>query len=73
MFNYLREKQDDIEKAIGEKIDWVDAPVASRIKINKKVTYVFDQAAVEEYYKWLYEKTVLFKKVFGKYVKEFKK
>lgn len=73
LFNFLRERQVEIEKEIGEKLDWVDASVASRIICNKEVSGVFDQAEAESYYDWLYKKIILFQKVFGKYVKEFKK
>lgn len=72
LFNFLREQRKEIEKEIGEPIEWVDAAVASRIKINKEVSGVFNQAEAEKYFSWLYEKTVLFQKVFGKYLKEFK-
>lgn len=73
LFNFLREKKEEIEKEIGESIEWVDAAVASRIKIKKEVSGIFDQAEAENYFAWLYEKTVLFQKVFGKYFKEYKK
>lgn len=73
LFNFLREKKDEIEKEIGEKVEWVDAAVASRIKIKKEVSDVFDQSDAEKYFAWLYEKTILFQKVFGKYFREFKK
>ncbi len=72
LFNFLRERKDEIEKEIGETIEWVDAAVASRIKIKKSVSDVFDQTNSEEYFAWLYEKIVLFQKVFGKYFKVFK-
>ncbi|TRZ77364.1 DUF4268 domain-containing protein [bacterium] len=71
LFNFLRERKDEIEKEIGETIEWVDAAVASRIKIKKSVSDVFDQTNSEEYFAWLYEKIVLFQKVFGKYFKVF--
>ncbi len=73
LFNFLRDKTDEIEKEIGEPIEWVDAAVASRIKIKKNVKDVFDQEGAEEYFSWLYGKTVLFQKVFSKYFKQFKK
>jgi hypothetical protein len=72
LFNFMRERQAEIEKEIGEKIDWVDASIASRIKINKEVPGVFNQKEAEKYYDWLYKKTVLFQNVFSKYFKEFK-
>jgi hypothetical protein len=73
LFNFLRERKEDIEKEIGEKAEWVDAPVASRIKISKGVSEVFDQNEANHYFAWLFEKTILFQKVFGKYLKEFNK
>lgn len=72
LFNFLRERKEEIEKEIGEPIEWVDAAVASRIKIQKEVSGIFNQAEAEKYFAWLYEKTILFQKVFGKYLKEFK-
>jgi len=73
LFNFLRERKEEIEKEIGEIAEWVDAAVASRIKIKKEVSSVFNQNEIEDYFTWLYEKTVLFQKVFGNYFKEFKK
>ncbi len=73
LFNFLQERKNEIEKEIGETIEWVDATVASRIKIKKEVAGVLDQSEAEKYFAWLYEKTVLFQKVFSKYFKEFKK
>jgi len=72
LFNFLRERKTEIEKEIGEPIEWIDAAVASRIKIKKEVSDIFDQANLKNYFAWLYEKTILFQKVFGKYFKEFK-
>lgn len=72
LFKFLTEKKDEIEKEIDEKVEWVDAPVASRIKIKKEVSDVFNQIESEKYFAWLYEKTILLQKVFIKYLKEFK-
>jgi len=72
LFNFLRERKNEIEKEIGETIEWVDAAVASRIKIKKEVSGVFDQVEAEKYFVWLYEKTILFQKIFSKYFKDFK-
>lgn len=73
LFEFLKERKDEIEKEIGEPIEWIDAAVASRIKIKEEVTDLFNQKEAEKYFTWLYEKTVLFQKVFGRYLKEFKK
>ena len=73
LFNFLRERKDEIEKEIDETAEWIDAAVASRIKIKKEVSDVFKQVESEEYFAWLYKKVVLFQKVFNKYFREFKK
>jgi len=73
LYKFLLNKKDELEKEIGEKMEWIDAPVASRILIKKEVSNIFDQTELENHFTWLYEKTVLFQKVFGRYFKEFKK
>ena len=73
LFSYLRERKVEIEKEIGETVEWVDAAVASRVKIKKGVQDVLDPLEAEKYFTWLYEKTVLFQQVFSRYLGEFKK
>jgi len=73
LFKFLQERKDEIEKEIGEKAEWVDAAVASRIKIKKEISDLFSQSEAENYFAWLYEKTTLFQRVFGKHFKEFSK
>ena len=72
LFNFLRERKEEIEKEIGDSAEWVDAAVASRIKIKKEVAGLFNQAEAEKYFAWLYQKTVLFQKVFDKYFRDYK-
>lgn len=72
LYNYLFEQRVNIEKEIGEKAEWIDATVASRVVINKKVKDVFALDEADDHYKWLYEKVVLFQKVFGKFIREYK-
>ncbi len=72
LYNFLLDKKDEIESEIGEKIEWIAAPVASRIKIKKEVLGIFDQNQTEEYFDWLYKKAILFQKVFSKYIKAYK-
>ncbi len=71
-FNFLQERKGEIEKEIGEQVEWVNAAVASRIKIKKEIPDLFNQSEAENYFAWLYEKTTLFQKVFGRYFREFK-
>jgi len=73
LFTFFSDHKEEIEKEIGEKADWVDSPISSSVKIRKGVSDVFNQSEVEDYFAWLYEKTVLFQKVFSKYCREFKK
>ncbi|MBI4243215.1 MAG: DUF4268 domain-containing protein [Planctomycetes bacterium] len=73
LFNFLQEHKGEIEKEIGEQAEWVDAAVASRTKIKKKVSDLFSQSEAENYFAWLYEKTVLFQKVFSRHFREFNK
>ncbi|MCX6745324.1 MAG: DUF4268 domain-containing protein [Candidatus Parcubacteria bacterium] len=72
LYDFLKEKQDIIEKEIGEKAEWSQAAIASMIKIKKEAPDVLNPIEAENYYKWLYDKTVLFQRVFGKYMREFK-
>ncbi len=73
LFKFLQERKDEIEKEIGEQAEWVDAAVASRIKIKKEIPDLFSQNEAENYFTWLYEKTVLFQKVFGRHFREVNK
>jgi len=73
LFKFLAEKKADIEKELGQKAEWIDAEVASRIVIKKEVSNIFDTEKMPTYFDWLYEKTILFQKVFGKLFKEFSK
>lgn len=73
IFRFLQERKDEIEKEIGEQAEWVDAAVASRITIKKEVSGLFSQSDAENYFAWLYEKTVLFQKVFSRHFREFNK
>lgn len=73
LFKFLQERKDEIEKETGEQAEWVDAAVASRIKIKKEIPDLFSQNEAENYFAWLYTKTVLFQKVFGRHFREFNK
>lgn len=73
LFKFLKERREEIEKEIGESAEWVDAPVASRIKIKKAIPDLFSQSEAKNYFSWLYEKTTLFQKVFGVHFREFNK
>jgi len=73
LFKYLQERKQEIEEKIGDKTEWVDAAVASRIVVKKGVSDIFNQNETVNYFAWLYKYSILFQKVFGKYIKEYKK
>ena len=73
LFGYLKDNSVKIESELGEQAEWVDATVASRIKIKKNVSGVFDPEEASSGFDWLYSKTILFQKILGKYIGEFKR
>ena len=72
-FNFLKERKEQIEKQIGGIPEWRDASKASIIILKEEVKDIFDQNEAENYFKWLYEKAILFQKVFIPFIKEYKK
>lgn len=72
LYNFLYEQKGEIEKELGDEVEWVDAAIASRIIVKKEVSNIFNQEESEAYYSWLYEKTILFQKIFTKLIKDFK-
>jgi len=72
LFGFLRDNREAIEKALGLSLEWVDAAKASRIKASKEKCDILDENNYDEYFGWLYEMVVSFKKIFGKHIKEFK-
>ena len=66
------EQKSQIEQDIGEEADWVDAAKASRIKISTEVDDLFSDSQLNNNFNWLLTKTVLFQKVFTKYIKNYK-
>lgn len=73
LFKFLRERAAQIESEIGEKIEWIDAPIASRIKIKKEVGDVFDPGEMVNHFAWLHQEAVQFHDVFRRHFKDFKK
>ena len=73
LFNFLQERKHEIEGELGTDGNWWSARRASGMRIKKEVEgNVFEGEKFEGCFAWLYEKTILFQKVFGKYLKEFK-
>lgn len=72
-FEFIKEKKDTIEEQIGKGGNWWVARKASGVRVRKEVDDVFDEEKLEENFEWLYQKTIIFQKVFSKYLKEYKK
>ncbi len=71
-YKYLQERIKAIESELNESPRLVDAKIASAIRLQKKTNGIFATDELKNNFKWLYEKTILFKKVFPKYINEFK-
>jgi len=77
LFDFLLTKKEAIEKELTIKLDWQRLPEetkASRIKITKKFDVVGDAdfSKYGEAFGWLEKNLVNFKKVFPKYLSEYK-
>jgi len=72
LFHFLQERKEEIKKEIGEPVEFIDAPIASRIKIKKEIPSIFSTNEAQNNFSWLYEKTILFQKVFRRHFREFK-
>ena len=72
LFNFLKERQIEIEKDAGKKFIWAEEKKDSLIKLEKEVDSVFDESKDEEYFSWLYDMNIMFRNVFTKYLKEYK-
>lgn len=73
LYNFLLENKEAIELTLGSDLKWTDANRASIIKIKKQVTKIFDEEKKEEYFNWMLEEIIVFKKEFSRYIDIFKK
>jgi len=73
LFHWLEKNKEGIEQELGEKAIWIDAAVASRIKVSREVKSLFDDKEYQDYFNWFHSKVLLFQKVFSKYIKDFRK
>lgn len=71
-YAYLRENEDELMSAFGAQLDWFEANVASGFRVFNPVDDVFNEATKIEYFEWLYESILKFKKVLLPYIQEFK-
>lgn len=72
LYQHLLNEKDAIETELGQKIEWVDAKKASRIKVSTDVKSLFDETATESNFSWLLSNVTLFQKVFSKHIRNYK-
>lgn len=66
-------REDKIKEQLGEELNWWNAEKASGLRIKKQVKDVFAESTLESSFQWLYERTLLMQKVFGKYLRDYKR
>jgi len=71
-YSYLRDNEDELSSAFGTQLDWFEANIASGFRVFNEVDDVFNETRKTEYFEWLYESILMFKKVLIPYVQEFK-
>jgi hypothetical protein len=72
LFAYLNDHEDDIQEQLGGEVKWNEANVAAVLGVYLSVDDVFKKSSQEQYFEWMYEKVLLFKKVFGIYIQNYK-
>lgn len=73
LFSFAQDRKESVEKAVGANLDWIDAPKASRINLAIPNFDLQAQDRYQEYFKWLYDMTLKFKKVFSPIFDEFRR
>ena len=71
LFEYLQSRSTEIEAQINNQIEWIDASVAARIKISKKVNAIFGDNQ-NDIFEWYKTNVMLFQKTFPKFINSFK-
>ena len=71
-YSYLRDNEDELSSAFGTQLDWFEANIASGFRIFHEVDDVFNTARKIEYFEWLHESIINFKKVLNPYIQDFK-
>lgn len=71
-YAFLRENEDELMSAFGAQLEWFEANIASGFRVFKPVDDVFNESKKIEYFEWLHESILNFKKVLVPYIQEFK-
>jgi hypothetical protein len=72
LFQFLKEDEEDLKKAIGLDLHWFEGEKASGFRVFRQVENVFDESQKDENFKWLYEMVLKLRKVLGPYILEYK-
>ncbi|NQV93352.1 DUF4268 domain-containing protein [Candidatus Kaiserbacteria bacterium] len=73
IFNFLKEQKEKIEKELDTSLVWKDENmIASRIIQRRPNSDLDSEEEMETYYDWFIERTIVFHKVFGKFLNDFK-
>jgi hypothetical protein len=69
LYEYLFEQKEEIEKELGEPLEWMELPnkKASRIKASVSGSFS-EQSKWQEYFDWMLKKTEKLQEVFPKYL-----
>ena len=71
-YSYLRDNEEELVSAFSTQLDWFEANIASGFRVFKSVDDVFNVDRKEEYFEWLFESILKFKKILIPFVLEFK-
>lgn len=72
LYSYLNDNSEQIQAELGEQFEWFEGKVAAGLGVYKDVNDVFQEEKLEENYEWMYERVLLFKKVFTPYINVYK-
>ncbi len=72
LFQFLKEDEEDLKRAIGLDLNWFEGEKASGFRVFRQVDNVFDETQKDENFKWLYEMILKLRKVLGPYILEYK-
>ncbi len=72
LFQFLKEDEEDLKRAIGLDLNWFEGEKASGFRVFRQVDNVFDETQKDENFKWLYEMVLKLRKVLGPYILEYK-
>ena len=72
LFEYLKEKQAEIESQLGSKLEWIEAKKACRIVQRKIDADIDDEENMTSFFDWLIERATIFHKTFSPLVKNFR-